>query len=42
MTYLIDNKNILCQPNKLHPLTQRIGKWVSETMYRDIENIIQN
>ena len=39
MTYLIDDKNNLCQNNKLHPLTDRKGKWISETMYRDIENL---
>ena len=42
MAYLIDNKNILCQHNKLYPLSDRRGKWISETMYREIENIIQN
>ena len=42
MTYLIYNKEILCQHNKLHPLTARKVKWISETIYREIENIIQN
>ena len=37
--YLIDKKTILCQHKKLHPLTARRGKWISETLYRDIENI---
>ena len=37
MTYLVDNKAIMCQHNKLHPLTARRGKWIPETMYRDIE-----
>ena len=31
----------LCQHNKLHPLADIIRKWISETMYRDIEQIIQ-
>ena len=31
----------LCQHNKLHPLTARREKLISETMYRDIEQIIQ-
>ena len=42
MTYLVDNKNNLCQYNKLHLLTDRKEKWISETMYRDIERIIQH
>ena len=37
MTYLIDNKTNMCQHEKLHPLKDRTGKWVSETMYRVIE-----
>ena len=40
MTYLIDNKKILCHHNKLQPLTDRRKKLMSEKMYRDIENII--
>ena len=32
----------MCQCNKLHPLTARRVKWVSEAMYRDIEKIIQH
>ena len=32
----------MCQNKKLHPFTDRRGKWISETMYRDIEKIIQN
>ena len=39
MTYLIDNKKILCQHNKLHPLTARRGKWISETLYIEIATI---
>ena len=42
MKYLVDNKTVLCQHNKLHPLTARRGKWTSETMYKDIERIIQH
>ena len=42
MTYPIDNKTFLCQHNKLHPLTARRGKWISETLYREIATIIQN
>ena len=41
MTYLIDNKNFLCQHNKLHPLRARRGKWISEKLYREIETIIK-
>ena len=26
----------------MHPLTARRGKWISETIYREIENIIQH
>ena len=33
MKYLVGSKKILCQHNKLQPLTARIGKWISETMY---------
>ena len=33
---------MLCQHNKLHLLTARRGKWIPETMYSDIENIIKN
>ena len=32
MKYLIDTKAVLCQHNKLHRLTARGGKWISETM----------
>ena len=32
----------MCQHNKLHPLTARIIKWISETMYRDTEKSINN
>ena len=42
MTYPIDNKTFLCQHNKLHPLTARRGKWISETLYREIQTIIKN
>ena len=37
MAYFVDNKNIMCQHKQLHPLTARIGKWISETMHRYIE-----
>ena len=37
ITYLVDNKIILCKHNRLHPLTAIRGKCISETMYRDIE-----
>ena len=40
MTYLVDNKTNMCKHNKLHPLTDRKLEWISETMYRDIEQII--
>ena len=39
MTYIVDNKNNLCQHNKLNPLTASRGKWISEKMYRDIEKL---
>ena len=42
MTYLIGNKKFLCQHNKLHPLTARRGKWISETFYREIASIVKN
>ena len=42
MTYLIDNKEFLCHHNRLHPLTARRGKWISETLYREIATIIKN
>ena len=42
MTYLIDNKMFLCHHNKLYPLTARSGKWISEAIYRDIEDLIQH
>ena len=37
MTYLIVNKTILCQHNKLNPLTYRREKSISETMNGYIE-----
>ena len=42
MTYLIDNRKFLCQHKKLHPLTARRGKWISETLYREIIIITKN
>ena len=41
MIYLVDSKFFMCQHKKLNPLTARRGKWISETLYRDIENIIK-
>ena len=37
VSFLVDNKNFLCQHEKLHPLTAIKGKWISETMHRYIE-----
>ena len=42
MTYLMDNKNFLCQHNKLDPLTDSRGKWILETLYREIARIVKN
>ena len=42
MTYLMDNKTFLCQHKKLDPLTSRRGKWIPETLYREIEKIVKN
>ena len=42
MTYLINNKMFLCQHKKLDPLTARRGKWIPETLYRQIEKIVKN
>ena len=42
MTYLVDNFFCLCQHNKLHRLTAKRGKCISETMYIDIDKIIQH
>ena len=36
----MDNKNFLCQHKKLDQLTARRGKWISETLYREIEKIV--
>ena len=41
MTYLMDNKMFLCQHKKLDPLTTRRGKWIPETLYREIEKIVK-
>ena len=41
MTYLIDNRKFLCQHKKLHPLTVRREKWISENLYREIATIIK-
>ena len=40
LTCVVDNKKNMCQHNKLHPLTAKKVKWISETMYKDIEKII--
>ena len=40
LTCVVDNKKNMCQHNKLHPLTAKKLKWISETMYKDIEKII--
>ena len=37
ITYLVDNKKFLCQHEKLHPLTAKRRKLISEIIYRDIE-----
>ena len=37
ISFLVDNQNFLCQHEKLHPLTSRKGKCISEIMYRDLE-----
>ena len=42
MTYLMDNKIFLCWHKKLDPLPARRGKWISETLYREIEKIVKN
>ena len=38
VSFLIDNKSCLCRHETLHPLTARKEKWVSEILYKDIEN----
>ena len=40
ISYLVDNKKCLCQNEKLHPLTNRTGKYISETTYIYLEGII--
>ena len=42
ITYLVDDKTFMCQNKKLHSLTARKGKWISEKKYRDIKKIIQH
>ena len=37
---MVDNEKCLCQHENLHPLTAIKGKWVSGTMYKDIESKI--
>ena len=34
ISFLVDNKNCLCQPEKLHPITARKGESISEKMYK--------
>ena len=41
MTYLINNKKFLCQHKKLHPLIARRGKWIPETLYREIATTVK-
>ena len=38
VSFLIDNKNCLCQPEKMHPLTARNRGWISERMYIYLKN----
>ena len=38
---MVDNEKYLCQHGKLHPLTSIKGKFISETIYRYFEGIIQ-
>ena len=40
VSYMVDNEKCLCQHENLHPLTAIKGKWVSGTMYKDIESKI--
>ena len=37
VSYLIDENKCLCQCKNVYPLTARKGKWVPETMHRNIE-----
>ena len=37
ISLFVDNKCFLCEHEKLHPFTARKGKWISESMNRDIE-----
>ena len=37
----MDNKKYLLKNEKLHPLTARKEKLVSEIMYRDIKKVVQ-
>ena len=41
MIYLVDDKKFLCQHNKLNQLIYRRENCILETMYRDVEQIIQ-
>ena len=40
ISYLFEETNCLCHNVKLNPLTNRKGKYISETMYRNIKEII--
>ena len=42
VSFFVDNKNCLFQHKFLNPLTARKGKWISETMYRDLEKSLNN
>ena len=37
VSYLNDNKDYLFRHEKVHPLTARKGKWISERLYRYLE-----
>ena len=38
----VDTGIFCCQHNKLQPLTARRGKWIPETLYREIASIVKN
>ena len=40
-SYLVDNEKSICQHRKLYQLTARKEKFISETIYADLEGIIQ-
>ena len=41
MSHIFDSKKCLCQHEKLLPLISRNREFISEKMYGDIENIVQ-